>query len=317
VNGEVDVPSGAPARIPTPKPGDPRLARLSLNQMTTKHWSVREAVEGCVRAGIPAIGLWRAPVQEAGLAEAARLVARAGLRVSSLCRGGFLTAAGATERTAALDDNRRAMDEAAALGAPCLVLVVGGLPKGSRDLRGARARVAEAVAELAPYAGERGVRLALEPLHPMYCADRAVLSTLGHALDLAEASPPEQVGVVLDTFHLWWDPQVFEQIARATGRIASYQVCDWVTPLPPDVLLARGRPRSSTKPCGTPLPTRSSRPSRAASPSSRSAEAVGMAEEARGAGLHARLILQHRRLGQHRPGFTFAASREGAIRATS
>ncbi|WP_406045028.1 sugar phosphate isomerase/epimerase [Micromonospora sp. NBC_00898] len=225
--------SAAPAAV------DPRLARLSLNQRTTESWSVREAVEGCVRAGIPAIGLWREPVADIGVAAAAKLVADAGLRVSSLCRGGFLTATGDAGR-AALEDNRRAVDEAAGLGTDCLVMVVGGLPPGSRDLRGARQRVADALAELAPYAGERGVRLALEPLHPMYCADRAVLSTLGQALDLAEQFPVEQVGVVVDTFHLWWDPDVWRQIARAGARIASFQVCDFLTPLPADVLLGRG-----------------------------------------------------------------------------
>lgn len=219
---------------------DPRLARLSLNQRTTRRWSVAEAVGGCVRAGIPAIGLWREPVAELGAAAAARLVADAGLRVSSLCRGGFLTAADDAGRAAALADNRRAIDEAAELRAACLVLVVGGLPPGSRDLAGARRRVADALVELAPYAGERGVRLALEPLHPMYCADRAVLSTLGQALDLAEAFPVEQVGVVVDTFHVWWDPDVWRQIARAGARIASFQVCDFLTPLPADVLLGRG-----------------------------------------------------------------------------
>ncbi|GAB3077428.1 sugar phosphate isomerase/epimerase family protein [Micromonospora schwarzwaldensis] len=219
---------------------DPRLAKLSLNQRTTERWSVREAVDGCVRAGIPAIGLWREPVAEIGVPAAAKLVADAGLRVSSLCRGGFLTADGEAARAEALADNRRAVDEAAGLGTDCLVLVVGGLPPGSRDLAGARQRVADALAELAPYAGERGVRLALEPLHPMYCADRAVLSTLGQALDLAEAFPVDQVGVVVDTFHVWWDPDVWRQIARAGARIASFQVCDFLTPLPADVLLGRG-----------------------------------------------------------------------------
>jgi sugar phosphate isomerase/epimerase len=219
---------------------DPRLARLSLNQQTTKSWSVREAVAGCVRAGIPAIGLWREPVAEIGVPAAAKLVADAGLRVSSLCRAGFLTADSEAGRADALADNRRAIDEAAGLGTGCLVMVVGGLPPGSRDLAGARQRVADALAELAPYAGERGVRLALEPLHPMYCADRAVLSTLGQALDLAEAFPVAQVGVVVDTFHLWWDPDVWRQIARAGDRIASFQVCDFLTPLPADVLLGRG-----------------------------------------------------------------------------
>ncbi|GGK85401.1 3-dehydroshikimate dehydratase [Planomonospora parontospora] len=235
---EAVAPAAAPAVTP-------RGSRLSLNQWTTRRWSVAEAVDGCVRHGVEAIGLWRQDVAVQGLDETVKLVADAGLRVSSLCRGGFLTSGD----TAALDDNRRAIDEAAALGAPCLVMVVGGLPgvvpaeplgAVDRDLAGARERVAEALAVLAPYAGERGVRLALEPLHPMYCADRAVLSTLGQALDLAERHPVEQVGVVVDTFHVWWDPQVLEQITRAGERIASYQVCDFLHPLPQDVLLGRG-----------------------------------------------------------------------------
>ncbi|MFI7044636.1 sugar phosphate isomerase/epimerase family protein [Streptosporangium sandarakinum] len=221
------------------------MSRLSLNQWTTRRWSVAEAVEGCVRHGVGAIGLWRQDVAAQGLDETVKLVADAGLRVSSLCRGGFLTS-GDRE---ALDDNRRAIDEAATLGAACLVMVVGGLPGVTpgepspavdRDLAGARDRVAGALAALVPYAAERGVRLALEPLHPMYCADRAVLSTLGQALDLAEPYPAERVGVVVDTFHVWWDPQVLAQIARAGDRIASYQVCDQLHPLPADVLLGRG-----------------------------------------------------------------------------
>ncbi|AEA28997.1 Xylose isomerase domain-containing protein TIM barrel (plasmid) [Pseudonocardia dioxanivorans CB1190] len=216
------------------------LARLSLNQKTTNRWSVAEAVQGCVRAGLPAIGLWREPVHEIGVLAAVQLVTDAGLRVSSLCRGGFLTDPTATGRQAALDDNRRAIDEAAALGTDCLVMVVGGLPTGSRDLPGARHSVVDGIAALVPYARERRVRLALEPMHPIFCADRGVLSTLSQALDIAECFAADEVGVVVDTFHVWWDPEVMTQIARATGRIASFQVCDWITPLPPDALLSRG-----------------------------------------------------------------------------
>ncbi|MYV98457.1 sugar phosphate isomerase/epimerase, partial [Streptomyces sp. SID3343] len=236
----VDVPSGLPATIDTPEVGDARLARLSLNQWTTRGWSLREAVDGCVRAGLPAIGLWRDKVAEVGTAEAAKVVRDAGLRVSSLCRGGFLTAREPAARAAAITDNRRAIEEAAELGTQTLVLVVGGLPDGDRDLPGARGRVADALGELAPFAGAHGVRLALEPLHPMYCADRAVLSTLDQALDLAEPHPADQVGVVVDAFHVWWDPNLEQAIARAGERIASFQVCDWVLPLPADNLLARG-----------------------------------------------------------------------------
>jgi sugar phosphate isomerase/epimerase len=218
------------------------LERLSLNQMTVRSWSVPELVDGCARAGITAVGLWREPVEDTGLARSAKLVSDAGLRVSSLCRGGFFTAPeGATYR-AAIDSNRRAIDEAAALGAPCLVLVVGGLPDGSRDLRGARQRVAAALAELGPYAGERGVRLAIEPLHPMFCADRCVISSLGQALDLAMQFAEDEVGVVVDTYHVWWDASLPAQLARAADRIVCFQVCDWVVPLPADMLLGRALP---------------------------------------------------------------------------
>ncbi|TYB68522.1 sugar phosphate isomerase/epimerase [Nonomuraea sp. PA05] len=223
---------------------------LSLNQWTTRHWTLPEAVDGCVRHGLEAIGLWREKVAETGLAQSVKLVRDAGLRVSSLCRGGFLTTDDGTAFAQALEENRRAIDEAAELEAACLVLVVGGLPgvkpgeplpgAFGRDLAGARERVAEALAELAPYAGERGVKLALEPLHPIYCPDRAVISTLGQALELSLPFPEEQVGVVVDTFHVWWDPRLFEDIARAGSRIASYQVCDYLHPLPEDVLLGRG-----------------------------------------------------------------------------
>ncbi|MFJ9318374.1 sugar phosphate isomerase/epimerase family protein [Streptomyces globisporus] len=219
------------------------LARLSINQETVKQWSLPELAEGCVKAGIGKVGLWRAPVQAYGVERTARLLADAGLTVTSLCRGGFFTALDPAERARALDDNRAAIDEAAALSTDTLVLVSGGLPPGSRDLHGARERVAEALAVLAPYAAERGVRLAIEPLHPMYASDRCVVSTLAQALDLAERFPAEQVGVVVDTYHLWWDDRAPAEIARAGrgGRIHSFQLADWITPLPAGVLLGRGQ----------------------------------------------------------------------------
>ncbi|MCG8921980.1 sugar phosphate isomerase/epimerase [Lentzea sp. CC55] len=212
------------------------MARLSLNQATVKRATVAEAVEGCARHGIESIGLWREPVAEHGLGRTAKLVADAGLRVSSLCRGGFLTA---VDNRAALDDNRRAIDEAAALRTGTLVMVVGGVA-GDKDLVGARQRVADAIAELSVHAAQAGVVLALEPMHPVFCADRGVLSTLSQALDIAERHP--SVGVVVDALHVWWDPDLDAQIARAGPRIASYQVCDWLTPVPADVLLGRGYP---------------------------------------------------------------------------
>ncbi|MFF3793223.1 sugar phosphate isomerase/epimerase family protein [Streptomyces sp. NPDC001981] len=219
------------------------LSRLSINQETIKQWSLPELTEGCVKAGIDKVGLWRAPVQEYGVERTAQLLTDAGISVTSLCRGGFFTALDPAERARALDDNRAAIDEAAALSTDTLVLVSGGLPAGSCDLHGARERIAEALAELGPYAQEQGVRLAIEPLHPMFASDRCVVSTLSQALDIAERFPAEQVGVVVDTYHIWWDDQAAAQIARAGagGRIHSFQLADWITPLPAGVLVGRGQ----------------------------------------------------------------------------
>ncbi|MDT0403807.1 MULTISPECIES: sugar phosphate isomerase/epimerase family protein [Streptomyces] len=219
------------------------LTRFSINQMTVKQLSLPELVDACRDVGVPGVGLWREPVQAYGVEAAAKLVRDAGLTVTTLCRGGFLTATAPDERAAALADNRRAVDEAAALGTDTLVLVSGGLPPGSRDLRAARERIADALAELAPYAEEHGVRLAIEPLHPMFASDRCVVSTLAQALDIAERFPAHQVGVTVDTYHIWWDDRAPAQIARAgaTGRIHTFQLADWITPLPEGVLNGRGQ----------------------------------------------------------------------------
>ncbi|MEU8968532.1 sugar phosphate isomerase/epimerase family protein [Streptomyces monashensis] len=219
------------------------LSRFSINQMTVKQLSLPELVSACDELGVTQVGLWREPVQEYGLEATAKLIGSAGLTVTTLCRGGFFTATDPQARTAALADNRRAIDEAAALGTDTLVLVSGGLPPGSRDLRAARERIADALAELGPYAERHGVRLAVEPLHPMYAADRCVVSTLAQALDLAERFPAQQVGVAVDTYHIWWDDQAPAQIARAGagGRIHAFQLADWVTPLPQGVLTGRGQ----------------------------------------------------------------------------
>jgi sugar phosphate isomerase/epimerase len=216
------------------------LSRLSLNQRTTASWSLPEAIKGCVDAGLGAIGIWREQLAEVGLDEACRLIAASGLRVSSLCRGGFFTTADPAETEAAEINNREAIDEAAALNAVTLVLVPGGLPPGDRDLQAARDRAARAIERLVPYAHDHGVRLGIEPMNPIYAADRGVISTLAQALDIAERFDAADVGVVVDTFHLWWEPGVADQVQRAGPRIASYQICDWITPLPADTLLARG-----------------------------------------------------------------------------
>lgn len=215
-------------------------SRLALNQRTTPSWSALEAIEVSARAGLSSVGLWREPVADDGLDVVVAALGRTGVCVSSLCRGGFFTVADGPERDAVLDDNRAAIAEAAALGAACLVLVPGGLPPGDRDLAGARRRVGEAIAALEPDAAAADVKLAIEPMHPIFAADRGVVSTLAQALDLAEQFDPSTVGVVVDSFHLWWEPGVVDQIARAGSRIFSYQISDWITPLPPDALLSRG-----------------------------------------------------------------------------
>ena len=214
------------------------LERFSLNIATTKYWPLDELVRGCVAAGVTNVGLWREEVAAFGIDRCVDLVHQTGLRVTSLCRGGFFASDGW------LEGNRRAIEEAATLGAPVLVLVSGGLPPGSRDVDAAREHVATAIETLVPYAIGSGVQLGIEPLHPMYAADRCVVSTLGQALDIAERFPARAVGVVVDTYHLWWDDQVWAQIERAGagGRIACFQVADWVTPLPAGVLLGRGLP---------------------------------------------------------------------------
>ncbi|MEE1832359.1 sugar phosphate isomerase/epimerase [Streptomyces sp. SP17KL33] len=219
------------------------LERFSINQMTVKQLSMPELVDGCVELGIPGVGLWREPVAEYGLDATAKLVREAGLAVTTLCRGGFFTAIDPAERAAALADNRKAIDEAATLGTDTLVLVSGGLPAGSKDLHGARERIADALAELGPYAASNGVRLAIEPLHPMFASDRCVVSTLSQALDIAERFPAEQVGVTVDTYHIWWDDTAPAAIARAgaSGRIHTFQLADWITPLPQGVLTGRGQ----------------------------------------------------------------------------
>jgi sugar phosphate isomerase/epimerase len=215
-------------------PPDP--SRLSLNQKTTNNWSVREAAEGCARSGIGFIGLWRDKVSETGLFESERIVRDAGLRVSSLCRGGMFPAVAAAERRARLEDNRRAVDEAAALGTDVLVLVCGPAPE--RDLQAARVMVEEGISELAPYAAEVGIKLAIEPFHPVLMQERSVIVTLAQALDIAERFEPDRVGVVVDAYHVWWDPDLYRQISRASGRIFGFHANDWLPPRP-DLLLSR------------------------------------------------------------------------------
>jgi sugar phosphate isomerase/epimerase len=213
---------------------------LAINSATVKSWTLEQLVEGCARAGIGAIAPWRDVVQAVGIDKAGRLIREAGLTVSCYCRAGLFPAADDAGRRAALEDNRRAVDEAAAIGARCLVLIAGGLPKGSKDLAGAHRQVHDGLAALLPHARAAGMPLAIEPLHPMYAADRACVNTLAHTNELCDELG-DGVGVAVDVYHVWWDPDLPRQIARAGPRILTYHVCDWLVPTK-DLLLDRGMP---------------------------------------------------------------------------
>ncbi len=215
-------------------PSAPDPERLSLNTATVKvQWTLAQAIEGCARHGIRGIAPWRDKLVEMGLKKAVSLIKAHGLTVTGLCRGGFFTAKNW------LEDNRRAIEEAHELEADCLVLVVGGLPEGSKDLAKSRERVKESIAMILPEARAAGVPLAIEPLHPMQAADRACINTLEQALDICDALG-EGVGVAVDVYHVWWDPKLEEQIARAgRKRILAYHICDWRV-LTRDLLNDRG-----------------------------------------------------------------------------
>lgn len=213
--------------------------RLSLNTATvSKQWNLRQCIDGCRRHGLGGIAPWRDKLHEAGVDEGARMIKDAGLAVSGLCRGGWYTAEGALT-PAVLDDNKRAVDEAVALGAACLVMVVGGLPKGSRDIAGARGIVAEGLAKTLDYARGLEMPIAIEPLHPMYAADRACVNTLAQALDLCD-DLGAGIGVAVDVYHVWWDPDLAAQLERAgQDRLLAFHICDWLVPTR-DMLTDRG-----------------------------------------------------------------------------
>lgn len=214
---------------------------ISLNLATTRQvWGFAEAVDGCLKAGITAISPWRDQIAAIGLAEAARIVRDNKLQVSGVCRGGMFPAETAAGRQTQIDDNLRAIDEAAALNADCLVLVVGGLPGSSKDLPAARQMVSDGIAAMLPHAKASGVKIAIEPLHPMYAADRACVNTIDQALDICETLG-ETVGVAIDVYHVWWDPYLAQAIARAgrMKRIFAHHICDWLVPTK-DMLLDRG-----------------------------------------------------------------------------
>ena len=220
----------------TPSP-PPELARLSMNQATVPRWSIPELIDGCARAGYGGVGLWRDRLEGLDLSAVAKQATLGGLEITSLCRAGWFLAPNATGQGTRAEDNRRAVDEAAMLGARALVVVCG--PACGRDLVAARQAVTESVAELAGYATGQGVAVAIEPMHPLYCGDRSVIVTLAQSLAVLDAVAAEDTGVVLDSYHLWWDPELEQGVKRAGGRILAVQLADWLAP-PPHPLNGRG-----------------------------------------------------------------------------
>jgi sugar phosphate isomerase/epimerase len=212
---------------------------LSINLATVRQqFDLKTGVEACLKHGITAIAPWRDHIQATGLAEAARIIKSNGMTVTGYCRGGLFAAADAAGRQAAIDDNKRMIDEAAAIGADCIILIGGGLPKDSRDLGAARQMFADGMAAILPHARAAQVPLAIEPLHPMYAADRGCISLLSEALDLCDALG-DGVGVAVDAYHVWWDPNLKSQVVRAGSRILAHHICDWLVPTN-DLLLDRG-----------------------------------------------------------------------------
>lgn len=201
-------------------------SHLSFNQITAENNSLADIVESCAKWEIPWIGPWRHKIAETGLKESARMIRESGLKVSSLCRGGMFPASTVSSRQDRIDDNRRAIDEAAELGTDVVVLVCG--PSPDNDIDAARTMVEEGIEAIIPYAEKAGVKLGIEPLHPVFAADRSVIVSLAQANEMVEHLASPQVGVVIDVYHVWWDPYLYEEIKRATGNIMGFHVNDWI-----------------------------------------------------------------------------------------
>jgi sugar phosphate isomerase/epimerase len=222
-----------------------RLDLCSINTATLGYrLAIEQTIDAVARTGFGAIAPWRRELEQRSASRVGRRIREAGLKVSGYCRSTYIPAATREQFLANIEDNRRAVDQAAELNAACFVMVVGGLPEGSKDLAQAREQLLEGTGMLLEHARKVGVPLALEPLHPMYCAERSCLSTLEQALDLCEALDPARsamLGAAVDVYHVWWDPKLRSQIERGgrDKRLLAYHVSDWLVPTR-DMLLDRG-----------------------------------------------------------------------------
>ncbi len=212
-------------------------SRLSINQYTLKQWTIPQLLDGCATEQISFVSLWRDKIAETGLDQTLQLLGDTGIKVSSVCRGGFFPAATAEQRAKNLEENYRAVDQAAAVGSEVLVLVCGGIV--NHDLDRSREMVVSGIDRLLPYAEQAGVKLGIEPLHPMFTADRSVIVSLNQANSIVELFKSRSLGVVIDVYHVWWDPAIYAEISRASGHILGFHVSDWIVPVP-DVLNGRG-----------------------------------------------------------------------------
>lgn len=215
------------------------FSRLCLHTITTKPWPIEEATERYAAAGVKGITVWRQWLEGRDAGQIGRSLRAAGLEVVSLCRGGFFPAPDQPGRRRAIDDNLRAVDEAQALGAPLIVLVCGAVP--GQPLEQSRGQIAEGITAVLDRAEQAHLKLGIEPLHPMYADSRSAINTLGQANDMCEKIGSPRVGVVVDVYHLWWDPELEGEIRRCgrTRRIFALHVCDWRTPTE-DILNDRG-----------------------------------------------------------------------------
>ena len=206
------------------------LSKLCIHTITTKSWSIEEAAENYSRVGVKGISVWRQYLEGRDIAQTGKMLKDHDLEVVSLVRGGFFPSTSSKKRAAAIDDNKKAVDEAAALGAPMIVLVCGADP--GQSLETSRAQIQEGIENVLPYAIANGVKLAIEPLHPMYADTRSAVNTLGQANDMAEAIASDHVGVAADVYHLWWDPNLEQELLRCgrNGHLYAFHICDWMSP---------------------------------------------------------------------------------------
>lgn len=208
----------------------PSLDKLCIHTITHKPWSLREVVDNFAREGVKGITVWRDDLLGGNPVEAGKMIRSRGLEIVSYCRGGFFPAKTQIDRRSAIYDNERTVDEAAALGAPMVVLVCGAVP--GQSLTESRRQIVDGIKAVLPRAIDKGVKLAIEPLHPMYADDRSAVNTMQQANDMAEEINSDHVGVAIDVYHLWWDPRLEVEIRRCgrMKKIFAFHVCDWRTP---------------------------------------------------------------------------------------